>query len=296
MLIGELAARSGLSVRTLRFYADEGLLPQAARTTTGYRTFDAVAVDVARLIRSLRELGVGLVDIHRVLDGESTLVEIVAEHERALDAHIALLRVQRSALRAFLRSPDTTELELMTELSTLTAHERRRIVDDYLDAVFGDDASAVADKMRMGVPVLSDDPTPDQVAAWVEVAQLLTDPGFVEASRSMAERAKAEGPEPDVAQFQVGKAVGELAGAAMRAGVDPGSDEARKVVEAIESVGPPSGESRDVVADRIEAFTDRRVARYWTLVGIVNGWDPSPAPADLIDAWEWYAMAVRAHS
>jgi hypothetical protein len=53
-----------------------------------------------------------------------------------------------------------------------------------------------------------------------------------------------------------------------------------------------------VVAERIEAFTDRRVARYWTLVGIVNGWPQTRMPdADaLIDAWEWYGRALRAHA
>ncbi len=296
MLIGELASRSGLSVRTLRFYADEGLLPERDRTESGYRVFDSDAVARARVIRTLRDLGVGLDAIARVVAGGSSLVELAADHERALDAQIAVLRLQRSALRAFLRSPTTMELELMTELTTLTADERRRIVDDYLDAVFGDDANAVADKMRMGVPELPDDPSADQVAAWVELAQLLRDPDFVESSRRMAERARAEGPEPDVAQFEVGKAVGELAGAAMRAGVDPSTPAALEVVEAIEAVGPPSREPRAVAADRIEAFTDRRVARYWTLVGIVNGWPPSQTPDDLIDAWEWCARALRAHA
>lgn len=42
------------------------------------------------------------------------------------------------------------------------------------------------------------------------------------------------------------------------------------------------------MVERIEAFTDRRVARYWTLVGIVNGWAQSqtPAPETVIEAWE----------
>lgn len=31
---------------------------------------------------------------------------------------------------------------------------------------------------------------------------------------------------------------------------------------------------------------DRRVGRYWTLVGIINGWEPNEAPSDIIDAWE----------
>ena len=188
----------------------------------------------------------------------------------------------------------------MTDLTTMNAEERRRILDDYLDAVFSGDAGAgtVADKMRIGAPDLPEDPTADQVAAWVELAGLLRDPDFVATSRRMAERAREEGPEPDPAQFEVGKAVGEHAGAAARAGVDPRSAEARPVVERLEAMAPGPPEDRTAAAERIEAFTDRRVARYWTLVGIVNGWPQTqaPGPDDLVDAWEWYARALRAHA
>ena len=295
-MIGELAASTNLSVRTLRFYADEGLLPVTGRTAAGYRVFGSDAVTRARLVRTLRELGVGLDDIKRVLTSESSLIEVATEHSRALDAQIRLLRLQQAVLRIFIESNEPNELELMSDLTTLTAEERRRVVDDYLDAVFGDDPHAVADKIRMGTPELPKDPTPDQVAAWVELAQLLRDRDFVEASRRMAQRALAEGPEPDVAQFEVGKAVGELAGPAMRAGIDPASADALAIIERLESLGPTPPKNRASVADRIEAFTDRRVGRYWTLVGIINGWVPSTAPEDIIDSWEWYARALRAHA
>ena len=296
MMIGELAVRTKLSVRTLRFYADEGLLPVTARTAAGYRTFRSDAVGRARLIRTLRELGVGLDDIRRVLNSEASLIDVATEHARALDAHIRLLCLQQAVLRVFIQSNEPKELELMSDLTTLTADERRRIVHDYLDAVFGDDPHAVAEKLRVGTPELPDDPTPDQVAAWVELVQLFRDPDFVESSRRMAQRALAEGPEHDIAQFEVGKAVGELAGPAMRAGLDPDSSDALAIVERLEALGPTPREDRATVAGRIEAFTDRRVGRYWTLVGIINGWEPSQAPEDIIDSWEWYARALRAHA
>jgi hypothetical protein len=38
------------------------------------------------------------------------------------------------------------------------------------------------------------------------------------------------------------------------------------------------------------------VGRYWTLVGIINGWQPDQAPADVVDTWEWYGQALRAHA
>jgi DNA-binding transcriptional MerR regulator len=306
MMIGQLAASSGLSVRTLRFYADAGVLPAQGRTAAGYRSYGPDAVARARLIRTLRELGVGLDDIKRVLAAETSLTEVAADHLRALDAQIRVLRLQRAVLRAFIESADggsadigstdSEELQRMTELTNLTAHQRRRIVDDYLDAVFGENPSPVADRLAMGIPELPDDPTPEQVAAWVEVAELLRDPDFIATSRRMAERALAEGPEPDMAQFAVGQAVGELAGPAARAGVDPGSPDALAVVERIEAVGPTPPEDRARAADRIDAFSDRRVGRYWTLVGIINGWAPDQAPTDILDTWQWYARALRAHA
>ncbi|MDQ6744526.1 MAG: MerR family transcriptional regulator [Actinomycetota bacterium] len=298
MTIGELAARSGLTVRTLRFYAEAGVLPEATRSEAGYRMFDPDSVPRARLVRTLRELGVSLDDVKRVLVAEASLADVAAAHVRALDAQIRALRLQRAVLAAVARSTDPKELERMTDLTTLTADERRRILDDYLDAVFDDYPSAVVDKLRIGAPELPDDPTADQVAAWVELAELLRDPEYIAVSRRMAERARAEGPEPDPSQFEVGKAVGGHAGAAASAGVDPRSPEALAVIERLEAMTPGDPEDRVKVADRIEAFTDRRVARYWTLVGIVNGWPQTQTPAaeDLVGAWEWYAQALRAHA
>jgi len=296
-MIGELAARSGLSVRTLRFYADAGVLPEAGRTAAGYRLFGPEAVGRARLVRTLRELGVGLTDVIRVLTAETSLADVAAAHAAGLDAQIRTLRLRRAVLRAVARTTDPKELERMTNLTTFTAEQRRRILDKYLDAVFAGSPNAVADKLQMGAPELPDDPTPDQLAAWVELADLLRDPDYIATSRRMAERARSEGPEADAANIDVGKAVVEFAGAAARAGVDPVSPKALAVVEQVEAATPGPTEDRTVVADRIGAFTDRRVARYWTLVGIINGWPArqGPAPDDLIDAWEWYGRALRTH-
>lgn len=298
MTIGQLSARTGLSVRTLRFYADTGVLPEAGRTASGYRLFAEDAVARARLVRTLRELGVGLDDVKRVLTAEASVAEVAAAHASAIDAQIRTLRLQRAVLRAVVRSTDPKELELMTDLTSLTADERRRIIDDYLNLVFGDEHSAVAEKMRLGAPELPDDPTADQVAAWVELVQLLHDPDFIATSRRMAQRALAEGPASDAAQFELGTAVGEHAGAAVRAGVAPDSADALAVIERLEAITPGEPEDRTTAAERIETFNDRRVARYWALVAIVNGWPQQQvqSPSELHDAWEWYAHALRAHA
>jgi DNA-binding transcriptional MerR regulator len=42
--IGQLAARTGLTSRTIRFWSDAGLVPPAGRSAGGYRLYDAEAV------------------------------------------------------------------------------------------------------------------------------------------------------------------------------------------------------------------------------------------------------------
>src|ERR1700744_2646150 len=147
MTIGELARRTGLAVRTLRFYADAGVLPETSRSESGYRLFGPDAVARARLLRTLRELGVGLEDIRRVLAAELSLPELADRHARALDAQIRALRLQRAVLRAVATSTNAEELQRMTDLTSMSEHEPRRILDEYLDAVFADDDSPVAERL-----------------------------------------------------------------------------------------------------------------------------------------------------
>ena len=66
--VGELARRTGLSVRTLHYYDEIGLLSPSRRTEAGHRLY--TAGDVVRLqqIKSLRHLGFGLKEIRECLD------------------------------------------------------------------------------------------------------------------------------------------------------------------------------------------------------------------------------------
>lgn len=67
MKIGELARRTGVSERMLRFYEEQGLL-SPVRTAAGYRLY--AEEDVARVakIRLLQRAGLALRDIGRLLD------------------------------------------------------------------------------------------------------------------------------------------------------------------------------------------------------------------------------------
>ena len=293
--IGELAKRAGLSVRTVRFYSDAGVLPEAGRSEAGYRLYDAAAIERARLLRTMRELGVDLATVRRVLEGAVGIGEVAARHAVALDAQIRDLRLQRGVLRAIAQEPDDPkEIERMHELANLTAAERRRLIDEFVDETFAglpDDAGVRA-RMEAAPPDLPEDPSAEQIDAWIELARLIADPEFRARTREMAERGAEEVADDSIGRSPAAaKAVGTIAGEAARRGVEPGSAEGAEILgRLLAEVG--DSPDRGALAEQLTTFTDRRVGRYWALIGTINDWPPIP---DVIPAWEWFADALRAH-
>ena len=301
--IGELARRTGLPVRTLRYYSDRGLLPPAARSEAGYRLYDEGAVARVALVRTLRDLGVALETVARVLDRELDLAGVAAAHAAALDAQIRVLRLSRTVARlAARRQLSPEEMTRMHDLARLSEAERRRIVDDFLDEVLGDlDVDPqLAARMRMARPDLPDDPSPEQVEAWIELAELVADPDFRRRIRAMSERGAADRttsePQPDRAAGRAApQLVVERAGAALAAGIDPHSDAARPVVdEIVAAFASAHGRADDPayrawLVEMLDTFTDARAERYWQLLAVINGWPVRPAT---VPAWEWLRAAL----
>lgn len=67
MLIGEVAAQSGLSAKTLRYYEDIGLVAPTTRLASGYRHFDETVFDRLAFIRSSQSLGLTLGEIRGIV-------------------------------------------------------------------------------------------------------------------------------------------------------------------------------------------------------------------------------------
>ncbi|WP_329110197.1 MerR family transcriptional regulator [Micromonospora sp. NBC_01699] len=291
--IGQLAARTGLSVRTIRFWSDSGLVPPAGRSAGGYRLYDTAAVARLDLVRTLRELGLDLDTVRRILDRQSTVGDVARAHVRAMDARIGALALQRAVLRSVAQRDSTIEeLRLMHDLARLSAQERQRMIDDFVDRVFeGIDPQAPGAGIGQAMRQLPADPTPEQVDAWLELAELVGDASFADRVRQMA-LAGAAAPRNPGPQGYEPSGVLEHAGAAVAAGVDPRSAEGRAVLDRIVDPGLPAAE-RARLADQLETFTDRRVERYWQLVGVLNGRPPFPPG---VPAFEWFGAALRAHS
>jgi len=90
--IQQVAARAGVTSRTLRHYDDIGLLHPSRVGDNGYRYYDMDAVARLQRILLLRDLGLGLPVIADVLDRQGE------EEVRALGDHIGLLEAERSRL------------------------------------------------------------------------------------------------------------------------------------------------------------------------------------------------------
>ncbi len=65
--IGELASRTGVTARTIRFYEAAGVLPPPARGANGYRLYGPDAVDILRFVRQAQGLGLSLGEIREIV-------------------------------------------------------------------------------------------------------------------------------------------------------------------------------------------------------------------------------------
>lgn len=300
--IGEVARRTGMPVRTIRFYADRGVVPPTGRSPAGYRLYDVSALARLELVRTLRDLGLDLSSIQRVLDREVSVAEVAAAHAEALDVQITTLRLRRAVLRAVARrASDPEEATLMHRLAKLSDAERRRLIHDFIDDTFGglDANPDFVDLIRSAMPELPDDPSPEQVDAWVELAELVQDPDFRASVRRMAEHQAADRADGDRSGLHsdLTTRLTERIEAARAAGIDPAGEQAGAVVtDLVGRYAVAFGEAdtpdyRRRLLTRLEVANDPRSERYWQLLAVINGWPVPPAMTPLID---WFLNALRA--
>ncbi|MEY8041642.1 MerR family transcriptional regulator [Saccharopolyspora cebuensis] len=193
--IGDAARRTGLAVSAIRFYADEGIVEPTEVTAAGHRLYDVRAIARLELIRTLRDLGTGLEQVRRLLSGESALRYLLAEHLDLVERQGAELRTKRAVLRALVRHDDPGErLLLMRGLVTMPDAERERLLDEFWDEVSAGLPAGSAERLRGVRPRLPDDPTAEQLQAWIELAELVQDPEFRAAVRSYLHDTYATGP------------------------------------------------------------------------------------------------------
>ena len=285
--IGELARRTGLTVKTIRFYSDRGLVPPCRRDPAGRRRYDHEALSRLTLIRTLRDLGLDLATVGRVVHGDIDVADVAAAHARALDVQLRVLRLRR-AVASEIAAGASARPERVRLLLDLVAGERERLIGDFLDATFAGHGTAYAGIRRSLTPELPEEPTPEQWDAWIELMSLVADAEFRDGLRAMVSgHAAAYDPAAPPRRDPVA-AARDLARPLLAAGVDPASPAASPAVAALSA---EFAGSADRLAETLRTARDARWDRYNDLLSVVNGWAPGEPTKP---ALEWFTRALAA--
>jgi Predicted transcriptional regulators len=131
--IGEVAERTGVTQRTLRFYEEKGLLKPPSRMDGGFRLYSEEDVKRVQKIRRLQELlGTSLAEIKEMVDAETVLRELraqynpeaeLAEKRRQLEKAIEVTHAQHAIVKQ--KTKQMREMELQLE-------ERLKLFDRWM--------------------------------------------------------------------------------------------------------------------------------------------------------------------
>ncbi|WP_424889479.1 MerR family transcriptional regulator [Streptomyces sp. XH2] len=297
--IGELAERAGVTVKTVRFYSDRGLLPEAGRSAGGHRRYGPEALDRLRLIRSLRALDLPVPDVGRVLDREDAmedaLEDAVAGQLRELGSQLAALRWREAALRLVRDCPAGERADRLRLIGAVSAPPStaalagfwRRWLPPRLPARV---RSAVVDQ---AVPQPPADPTPAQVLAFARLHALVSGPcpgGAGAGDWQPAAHRTGGGYRPAVLYEGLSEAYA-LASPALRAQRAPYDGEA---LDCFVAAYARSCGTRDTPAFRRELSgqlaADPRIDVYWQLAAELRG-PAQPTPGASHD---WLCAALDA--
>lgn len=311
LTIGELAERAGVTVKTVRFYSDRGLLPASGRSTGGHRRYGLEALDRLRLIRSLRELGLPLPEVRRVVESQDddrtagtnvdartndVLEAAITGQLQKVGSQLSALRWQEASLR-LLRDCEAGEraerLPLVGAVAVppSTAPMARfwrywlpprlpaRVVSAFLD---------------QAVPHLPADPTPAHVWAFARMHALVSGSCSGSARPQPAVHLPDRGYRPAVLYDGLGEAYA-LASNELRAGRPPRAGEA---LDCFVSAYAVSRGTRDTAAFRRllrrQLAADPRIDVYWQLTAELStppGAPPEPNPGS---AHDWLCTALNA--
>jgi MerR family transcriptional regulator, thiopeptide resistance regulator len=158
--VGELAHATGLTVRTLHYYEEIGLLVASERSAAGHRRYGEA--DVARLYRIclLRRLGLSLDDIARALDDPKwSLRAAMTTHLAELDRRIEAGTRLRGRLSRLVGPAGAAGEHLTDDLLEVLVYADLEAAHEFLERVFGlgpgqltrsDDGTVVHGELQAG--------------------------------------------------------------------------------------------------------------------------------------------------
>jgi DNA-binding transcriptional MerR regulator len=94
--IEQVAAKVGLTKRTLRYYEEVGLLPPTGRTEGNYRRYTLADIQQVERIKNLRDLlGFSLADIREILETEDERKQIKSAYRQETNTTAKVVQLER---------------------------------------------------------------------------------------------------------------------------------------------------------------------------------------------------------
>jgi DNA-binding transcriptional MerR regulator len=112
MQIGDVAERTGLSLRSVRHYEDVGLLPEAERSPGGFRLYTDAAVERLLVIKQMKPLEFTLEQMRELLEAidelaagpsgarRRELLDVLADYQRQVGERVAVVRERLRGAKA----------------------------------------------------------------------------------------------------------------------------------------------------------------------------------------------------
>lgn len=327
--IGELARLTGVSIKTIRFYADSQLLPPARTTDARYRLFSTGDIWRLQMIRLLRQLGFGLESIRAIMAGDLELGESLDWQLAAIDRQLdqlgrirAILAQARTQVEVQTRTdtneqPDRenreTSLELLQQLGMAlndNSLDRQRFLSEKLRAlVVGAVPAAPPEWQAVLLDTFDRIQFPaelntEQARAWTELVQLLNDPTFTAeaqyANTHFWKRTDQQAGPPEFSLEWYNERMFALLNRAQNlvtTHVSPDRPEALALAgdwtefAALTQAKTVTPEFIAGLAEVTPQLFQKRVQRFWDLIALLSGRTPHPSYER---AFEMLGLATRA--
>ncbi|MEB3966141.1 MerR family transcriptional regulator [Streptomyces kunmingensis] len=299
--IGELAEQAGTTVKTVRFYSDKGLLPQRGRSVGGHRRYAPDALERLAFIRSLRNLGLPVPEVRRIVDeqagSQGVLEDAVAGQLRTLGSRMSALRWQESALRLVQESAPAERAERLRLVGALGTPPNTAPLAGFWRAWLPPrmPSKARAAFLDAAVPQPPDAPSPAQVLAFAQLCALVSRPCPTGPAAHPTQPAahRAAGARESALLYAGLAEAYDLAALRMRADATP---EAGDALDCFVATYANVHRCRDTPSFRRELArqlsADPRLDGYWELVAVLHtpqGGHPEPTPGT---AHDWLLAAL----
>ncbi|WP_259294373.1 helix-turn-helix domain-containing protein [Streptomyces resistomycificus] len=286
-------------MKTVRFYSNRGLLPEASRSGGGHRRYGPETLDRLRLIRSLRALDLPLPEVRRVLEDEGApgrvLEDAVEGRLRELGSELKALRWREAALRLVRECPPAEQADRLRLIGTVSLPPNTAPLARFWRAWLPPrmPARVMSAFLELAVPQPPDEPDPAQVLAFTRLHAMMTAPCPT-----------GRQPQPEVHQVAGARGAAvlytglaeayELAGPQLRRTRDPYPGEALDAYVAAYASAYGSRDTRQfrrLLAARLASGP--RLDQYWELTAVVitpPGGRPEPTPGSADD---WLRAALE---